>query len=200
MIFTLSFDETKIADVQRMFGDVKKGLPERIVIRATNRVLSGVRTDTSFEVREVVKIKKPDLDPKLTVYKAGTNFSGKVKIDGVILPLLGFEVKQDNIGVTAKVYKSGGTSAWPSAFIATMKSGHKGVFLRKRKWHATGVRQLINKNKIKPEYRLPIKQIFGPRLSTIVLNPTTWAKIGEKINGRLDVALDAEINYEMSKL
>ena len=50
---------------------------------------------------------------------------------GYGIPLVGFAARQTRRGVTYRLKKTGGRSLVRGAFIATMRSGHRGVFQRR---------------------------------------------------------------------
>jgi|SRR5581483_5356549 len=70
----------------------------------------------------------------------------------------------------------GGRKVFPNAFIATMKSGHRGVFIRKGK------------------SRLPIKELFGPALSTVFVSYQAQGQ------ARAEEAFYANFEHELGRI
>jgi hypothetical protein len=89
----------------------------------------------------------------------------------------------------------------PGTFIATMKSGHKGVFWRE--WHDQ-VKKPKDKNmvygRLPQMYRLKIKERSGPRVPDIMGNDPVMKIILAKAEVRLHNNLEHELEYEMSKM
>lgn len=129
----------------------KRALPA--MARAINRsagttstyMARQVSTDIGLPVTEVKRSVKVD---QARPFPAGLR--AKIEISGKRIPLIKFKAKGPEPsrgrgrGVTAKL--PGGRGRYPSAFIATMKSGHRGVFARSKK------------------VRLPVTELRGPSL------------------------------------
>jgi len=81
-----------------------------------------------------------------------------------------------------------------------MASGHKGVFRRVKRYKRAGKPVNLLWERMPREYRLPIKEIYGPRLTTVFLDEKVLMPTKENIDKRLQIDLEREINYEMSKL
>jgi hypothetical protein len=64
-------DQDDLKRVQDMLSDLK-GLPERVTIRALNKTLTGVRTDASSAIREVITPKKAAVDATFKLEKASS--------------------------------------------------------------------------------------------------------------------------------
>ena len=88
-----------------------------------------------------------------------------------------------------KVYRAGVERAGgvkpldgdPKAFIAIMKSGHKGVFEREG------------------DESLPIKQLYGPSVPQMIKNEEIMKKINDEANETLQKRIEAEINNILRK-
>lgn len=130
-------------EVLDLLRDVKQGAA-RAITRTINRSLATVQTavgreiarDTSLPVREVRK--------SLALSRATfQRLIGSVQVTGRRIPLLAFRARQTRRGVS---YRLRGSRTIASAFLATMRSGHRGVFKRVAK------------------ARLPIRELRGPSL------------------------------------
>lgn len=53
-----------------------------------------------------------------------------VHVKGEVSPMIGYDPKKTKKGVTVRINKGGPRKLLPHAFIATMRSGHEGVFIR----------------------------------------------------------------------
>lgn len=102
--------------------------------RALNRAVISTRTVMARAVAKDLDIKVSDVThPKvMTIYKATAERPvAQLAVEGARIPLYDFRAKQTKRGVTAKV--EGQRKVYPGTFIATMKSGHTGVFGRRGK-------------------------------------------------------------------
>lgn len=170
----------KIADnslkkLQREFQQVDKKIV-KAQVRACNRTAVGTRTQVSKSVREKIRVKASDVKDSTKIIKA-TQWKPEARVDvtGWPLPLVKFaSPRKTKKGVTVGIEKGGKRTFRKSAFLATMKSGHEGVFRRLEK------------------PRLPIKEQHGPSIPEII-SGNTWKKIENYTNDRLQRELDHEI-------
>lgn len=117
-------------EVERAFREAPK-TAEKALIRTLNRTIDKVRVAASRTVRETYNIKAGDLNKSVKVSKAGpSKFETILNIFGKPVGLIAFGARQTAKGVTYKILKGGGRDRLTHAFIATMKSGHRGVFER----------------------------------------------------------------------
>jgi hypothetical protein len=85
------------------------------------------------------------------------------------IPLIDFPVSQTRAGVSTRAW--GKSQAIKHAFIATMRSGHRGVYRRT----STG--------------RLPIRELWGPHIAGTFATPEVQAVISAAMKARLQSAL-----------
>ncbi|MBN1664839.1 MAG: phage tail protein [Deltaproteobacteria bacterium] len=200
MNLSVQVNRTQLNEVKRMFKDMK-GVPEKVISRAINGTLSGVKTDTSTEARKVLNAGKKAIDKNISTNKASVSrLTGVVSIKGNIIPLSEFKPTQTQKGVTARVYKGQPRESYTSAFIATLKTGHKGVFWRTYKGKPVG--RIVRRPwpLMERKYRFPIEAVYGPRLTTVVKSDSVMKPVMNNAGTRLDKNLKKEINYEMSKM
>jgi hypothetical protein len=216
--FKIKAYEDDLASVRKMLSDLK-GSGSRVIMRATNKTLTGVKTDASAAIRQTVTAKKAAVDDTFKISKATIDKpSASIASTGRPVGLINFSSNQTKKGVSVQVRKDRPRKIVPGAFIATMKSGHKGVFWRK--YHQTGGKlkkndTLINQSgfiystKLKrfisaawlpKEYRLPIRELFGPRIPDIMENVPVMNDILSKAGDRLHKNLMHETEYELSKI
>lgn len=141
--------DTAVADLQAMPPRVKKA-----TARSLNRAIKAAQTFMSRSMAKDTGLKVADVKAGFTLRQAyPENLSASLRAGGTRMPLVLFNAKGPEpsrgrkVGVTYKLRGEGTTL--PSAFIATMTSGHRGVFLR----IGTG--------------RLPIRELFGPSLGLV---------------------------------
>jgi hypothetical protein len=117
--------------------------------RAGNRTLSSRRTLAVRALAENTGLAQKDIRPGVAIEKMTVaRLEGKLRFTGRRIPLIAFGARQTRHGVSYRL--PGGRGQAPHAFLATMRSGHHGVFQR------TG------------GPRLPIVELFGPSLPHVV--------------------------------
>lgn len=224
--FTIKINDMDRREVDRMLADIK-GAGARVTARALNKTLTGVKTDSSAAIRDVVTAKKAAVDETFKISKATTvNPSAYITSTGKPLALMDYSARQTNKGVSVQVRKDRARKIVRGAFIAQMtnisKSGeassHKGVFWRR--WHQ-GVASKMNKTEsainrsgyvwstkrnrwisiawMPKAFRLPIEERFGPRVPDIMSNDPVMKGILAKADDRLHKNITHELEYELSK-
>lgn len=199
--FSIKIDESDLQRVTDMLGGIK-GLPERVTVRALNKTLTGIKTDSSAEIRTVVTAKKAAVDETFKIQKASTgNMKAVISSTGKPLALIDYSTRQTQKGISVQVRKDRARKIVPGTFITTMKSGHKGVFWRE--WHG-GTKKKVNPKMnyaaLPRQYRLKIKERYGPRVPDIMSNEPVMKNILAKAGDRLHNNLEHETDYEFSKL
>lgn len=121
--------EHNIPQLQKVLASISSGIEKKAAVNALNRAADQAKTQAKREMTKKYSFKSSEVGKTIAVYKA---HSGRVEAtvlsSGKRTPLLAMGARQTKKGVTVKVSK--GRKLIPSAFIATMKSGHKGVFKR----------------------------------------------------------------------
>lgn len=176
MEFRIEADITgALRDLEKLEGSVK----HRVLGRALNRTITGVRTDVSSGIRKRLNVKASDVRKVISVRRArAAELSAEIVIAGKGAPLAVFGARQTKKGVTIKVLRGGARKTIRGAFIATMKSGHKGVFVRR------GKRQL------------PIDERFGEAPAQSVLTSTIMNTVTTRARERFE----RELAHEMSRV
>jgi len=173
-------------------------------MRAINRTLSGVRTDAVSEIRNQAPLKAKVVRDTMRIHKASlVDPSGKLESRGHGVPLIHYSARQTKKGVTFSIHKGGKRDLLTHAFIAAMRSGHRGVFTRQGlKKHATGKKPTpgVAYAALPRRYRLPIREEFGPAVPTIMGMDRVYKKIQGKAGKRLKKNFDHELKYLLSKL
>jgi hypothetical protein len=163
------------------FQSMPRGLRSAIVRSLNRGIVSGqtvmarsIAADTGLKVGDVKAAfklaKATDGRPEASVSAAGLKR----------LPLIDFKARGPEPsrgrgnGVTYQL--QGGRNAIPNAFIATMKTGHRGVFAR------------VGKT------RLPIRELFGPSLTKVFIKYQT---VGET---RARESFVANLEHELGRM
>lgn len=112
------------------FDKVASEMP-KAAAASLNRAAQTTKTFMSSEIRSIYNLKKKDVDATLTIQKASKDrLVAVIRSRGSRLNLFLFQAHQFKSGVRVTV-KLGQPKTIRSAFIATMASGHTGVFMRK---------------------------------------------------------------------
>lgn len=186
-----------------------KGGAETALIRATNRSMAESKTNAARKVNQkvnltITKIKK---DIKVNKMHKG-NLNGNIYSSGFPLPLINYGARQTQKGVTVKVLRAGKRDLVKHAFIATMKSGHKGAFWRekigggKNIWKAGKRISIPTWEKNDPrsrKFRLKIKELYGPRMQDVLGGDDIFPLVLTWAGFRVAVNMDREVNYLLSQ-
>jgi hypothetical protein len=120
------------ADLKRAIAGAT--LAERKAVnRSINRATTRLKTQVSVKSREKTTVKAAYAKKGISIpFRSSVNKLGsKVVISGRNIPLIGFSGhRQTSKGVTGRIYKDEPRILRPRAFIATMRSGHTGIFWR----------------------------------------------------------------------
>jgi hypothetical protein len=186
--FSIRINEADLSNVRNALSEILKA-PDRVFVRALNKTLTGVKTDSSAKVRETLNASKKVVDETLKVQKASFGkMSAAIHSTGRPLPLIGFTgTRQTKKGVSVMIKKGRPRKVIPGTFIATMKTGHKGVFWR-------------DKVGTKTVSRLPISERYSSRVPDILSNEPVMKDVLSKADERLHKNLMHELDYELSKL
>lgn len=153
----------KIA-VMALLSNVRNGYP-KAVKRSLNAGISAARIEARKQIQREVTLKAKTINAALNENKASyIKLSSSLEADRRPVALINYKTSQTKKGVNVTINKIGKKTLWQGAFIATMKSGHKGVFSRKYK--GTGKpKPNIKYGALPRKYRFPIKEQFGPSIS-----------------------------------
>ncbi len=199
--FRIDIDKNDLNNVRRMFDGMGK-LPAKVTVRALNKTLAGVKTDASAAIRQEITAKKKAVDETFKISKAsGERMSAFIASTGKPIGLIDYKNRQTKQGVIVQVRNSRPAKLWPGTFKKTLKSGHEGIF--QREYHTTprkAFRPGLAYGKLPREYRLPMKEKFGPRAPDILSNEPVIKKVLQQAGVRLHKNLMHEAEYEMSKL
>jgi hypothetical protein len=109
---------------------LSKSQIEKAATRSINRAIDAGRTAGSRELRKVYNIKARDVSDAISITKSYEgNMVGKLNVSGKPIPVKVFSARQTKAGVMVRIKKGRGKLI-RSAFLATMASGHVGVFAR----------------------------------------------------------------------
>lgn len=178
----VKFDKRKFRKLQRTFKDFPRVVP-KIMSRAINRTSTTARAQIARRIAEKVTIKISDVKKNISRTTATFNrWESILGINTKRLPLMGFKARQTAKGVSYKVEKTGSRKVISSAFIATMASGHTGVFKRKS------------------DNRLPIVELFGPSLGQVFEGASSIVRqVLAATNKTLTKNIDDQVKLQLEK-
>jgi len=203
---SITVDNQDLLEIQRTIKTFKGS--KTVIVRATNDALSGVKTEAArligLKITPSAKIIKEHFGlKKMTV----GSMSADINCTGKPLPLKFYsatKVKKawgPNAGVSVKVLKANKKTIIKHAFIATMKSGHEGVFWRVQLYNQA-FRPGYNYGLFKEFYGNPknpfryIHELYGPPISEVfddddIIKPTL---------ANANIRLQDRLNYHTNQL
>jgi len=134
------------------------------VLKYTNQdIAKGTRTMIKEKIQEGYFIKPSDLLAAMKVKVGADSTEQILEVRGEkrgipIFKLAGKQAVKTNLGAWIEVQKKKGAYFIRHAFISTMTSGHKGVFIRFRGGSSKSGRVP----------RMPIHELYGPRITSLV--------------------------------
>lgn len=150
----IQIDRRQVKSVQRLLAAVPNGWP-RAASRAVNRTATRARTWITREISSETKLRQTDVRKAIIVRRATYRLlEAHLLISGGRIPLIRLGARQTRRGVTYRDWRRPGRRLWRRAFIQTMRSGHRGAFIRAR---AGG--QAVG--------RLPIWELHGPSIQGV---------------------------------
>jgi len=183
---TLHVDRKQITSIQTLLRGVKGALPT-IQSRAVNKVATAGRAKIVRTIFREVAIKQTDIRKRNVFLRRARKASpvAKVTISGRRVPLRTFQARRTQKGVSYRIRRSGGRKKILHSFLATMRSGHEGVMLRK-----AGTRmEKKNKEKIVERYgpSVPVVMDGLPRLAAATLDREMAAKLHFEVDRQISV-------------
>lgn len=156
-LIEIKFDERKLRQITKQMRGYPGALP-RVMSRAINRTANQARTQIARKISSQVQVSVSDVRRGVRIDRATrTKWQADLQITGFRTPLIKFGARQTKTGISYIIDKSTGRKRIDTAFIATMPSGHKGVFKRKGK------------------SRLPIVELRGASIGVLFENTATVA-------------------------
>ena len=187
----IEVNQAQLKALEQKLGNLKSKAP-KVLARAINRAAQKAKTETKREVAAKYFISQGDVLKTVTLTKASPGkLSAELKSKGGPIALSKFKVSPNRGvrrtkrgGYSPAVYKAGVEKAGgvkplsgnPKAFIAGFSSGHSGVMEGK------GSR------------RLPLKQLYGPAVPSMIKNEEVISTIQDAAAETLEKRIDAEVN------
>jgi hypothetical protein len=151
-------------------------------VRALNRTADTVLSRANREVSKDLGLKQKDSRAGFRRERATeAKPEALVIATGKRIPLIDFAARQVRRGVSYRIGVQGRKTLF-GAFIATMRSGHRGVFKRRGR------------------ERLPIDERLGPSIPKSFINKRVQAVLKEVIASRLVTEMRAQARYYAGRI
>ena len=193
----MSIDVSVRGDMSNIINSLarlQRDVVDKAVPRALNKVADQVKTAAARSMRDAgYKLPIGIIKKGLSTYKASQgSLTAKVIASGRPIPLISYGARQTDSGVSVDVLN--GRKMIPGAFIATMPSGHKGVYIRMGAMH-----KRVQKAGRVSYSGLPIKELFGPSVPNGLSSDAVRASLEQLIRDRFPAILLQQINYFVSR-
>lgn len=142
-------------------------------VRALNKIADQGKTFGAREIKSAgYNLKIGDIKRAMRVRRASKgNLKATIITTGRPIPLIAYGARQTAKGVTVNVLS--GRKLIPGAFIATMPSGHKGVYVR-----APGAKhKKVGQGSKASWHALPIRELYGPSIPDAMNNKGVQAAL-----------------------
>jgi hypothetical protein len=152
-----------IDEVLARMASYRREVVDKAIVSALNRCVEMARTDASKEIRAAgYNVKARAIKASASVRKASTgSLVAILRVSRKPIALINFGARQTTKGVSVHILN--GRKTINHAFIATMPSGHKGVYVRK-----PGGRYVYKRKDGKVvSSQLPLRELFGPSVGGI---------------------------------
>lgn len=160
-------------------------LKSKALPRALNKVADQAKVQASREIRDAgYQLKVSVIKTAITLKRANRNtLQAEVIASAPMMPLYAYAARRTKKGITVAV-RSGQRKLIqnPHAFIATLRSGHTGIFER-----------VVVGGKRAP--RLPIRELYGPSIPQAFANKTVQQALVRVVRERFPAILEREIKF-----
>jgi len=179
--------------------EAKKIVSSRLmkeVLKYTNQdIAKGERTMIKDKIQEGYLIKPSDLNAAMKVTIGSDSMEQILQVKGEkrgipIFKLAGRLAVQTKLGTWIQVQKKKSAYFIPQAFISTMRSGHKGVFIRFKGGSGKGGRV----------GRMPIHELYGPTIPSLAASDFMLDKIRTWLKNNAQRIFNQKLNWKTSGL
>lgn len=167
--------------IRLAFADLTEKINNIAAVRALNKTATTVRAEAARRIRSEYSIKTSAAKDQMAIRRAtARDVRSAIVVSGRPIPLIEFSANQTKRGVSVKI--KGARKVITHAFIARMRSGHRGVFIR----------EIING---KRGARLPIRELFSLSLPTAFSQKQIIAALEQVAAARYTETLAQEVRY-----
>lgn len=185
-MITLDF-QSNLKQAQSSLDRFTKDLQAQAIVRALNNTAGSAKIAASRDIRAAgynitAKVVKQALDVRRAT---AADLQAIVTATGKAMPRIAFGARQTAAGVSYSI--KGGRKIKKGAFIALMKSGHKGVFVRK------GDTQIGKRGKAILSRKLV--ELWGPSIPTVLMNTVVRKRLEDALRERFPKELERQIRF-----
>jgi len=151
MALDIEVNPGQLALVERTLRDIPRGV-NTVLPRAINKTAVTVRSRTIKLLTDKFNLTQKAVRDRTTIKRATPRYHiARIRFDGgrISLEKFGGRHSRSQPGATAQIERGGSRKVYEKSFIATMASGHRGIFMRVTK------------------ARLPITELHGPSIRSI---------------------------------
>jgi Prophage minor tail protein Z (GPZ) len=172
---------------------VTREAARKAIPRALNKVATTARAEAARAIKDAgYGMKIGAIKNAISILRASDGeLIVYIRATGRPLPLIAFGARQVSGGVSVQVKH--GRKVIKNAFIATMKSGHKGVFQR-----VDGSRH-ISRRVRRGGPQLPIKELYGPSIPSQFSSQAIRDAIARTARDRFPIVLKQELKYVLQQ-
>jgi hypothetical protein len=175
-----------------------KDMRDVAIMRAINKTATQAKTQAGREIKDQYQISTRVIGKSITIRRAARGaLDAVITAEGKPLPLIAFQARQSRGGVSVQI--KGRRVTIPHSFIATMKSGHRGVYARggyKGSFERNG--QSFGRFQFGKQ-RFPIGELFTFSVPQGFSNKVVQRKVIARVNEQFPKVLAQEITYLMSR-
>lgn len=195
----VTIDRSQIKAVRGALYGIRNGFP-RVLTRAVNKTLLGVRTDATQEIYNLLNLTKKRIRKDFSITKmTWSSPVARIASTGKPVSLTTFAgTRHVKTGVSVKIKRTGARKVIRHAFVEEVK-GAKQAFRREYRGTRAPFRPGFAYARMPRTYRYPIHRLTGPRIQDIYDDPAVMGKVMEKTDKRLSTHLDREVAYELRK-
>jgi hypothetical protein len=170
-----------IKKADKYLRDVERDITKANV-RALNKTAAKAKTIVSREIAQDIGMSIAPVKKQIKITKARpVRQVATLQATGKRVPLIKLRARQVRRGVTYSAGKGKGRKLVPGAFIASMPSGHKGVFKRRGR------------------RRLPITELHGPSIPQVFVKGRTERLVNDLVDKEFEIIFNRELKFIQRK-
>ena len=181
MEINIHFD---VSQAKAMLSSLQKQVLPLATSRAINKTSQSAKSAAVKLIAKDMGIKQKDIRTSITLLKASRiKLQAVVQAGGKRLPIIKLDphATQDSVGVSYKG-QNGQRKQIAGAFIATMKTGHRGIYKR-----------------VPGAKRFPIIELRGPSIPYVFAQAKITQALEESVKNRWPVLFEHEVQYELQR-
>jgi len=165
-------------------------------VRATNDALRGIQSEATRLIRGKVTLTATVIRQRFSIRRMSvSNLNAAITCQGNPVPLINYTARQVRGGVTVRILRATSRKTIPHAFVATMRSGHRGAFWREWDRFRVPVRRSFPYGILAGgQYAKPIRELYGPRVPDFLDDPDIMTPVLANANIRLQARLEHHTN------